>query len=387
MKEFSRSFDFHLTTKLLFGVGELQKLGDEIKKLAAKKALLVTDSQLAQTEVFQKVCQQLKQSGIDYVQYTEVEPNPTVQMMDRGSDVFRSEGCEVVVGVGGGSSMDTAKGIGVVVANGGSIRDYCGAFKVKKPSVPVIAIPTTTGTGSEVSWHISVKDKASNFKLSVRSNLAVPTVSILDPQMVTSLPARVAAETGMDALSHLFESYTSTNASPLMDLFALEGIRRIGKYFRQFYANRKDLDAAANMLYAAMLGGIVISHARTGAVHALARPVGAHFDVSHGLAVGILLPYLMEYNWIAYPEKFIKTALAFGEDTSGLAVDEAALKAVEAVRKLHRDLGLPTRLSEVGVKEEAIPILAADAIETGSAAFNPRAVGQKELEGVLKKAF
>lgn len=382
-----RSFDFHLTTKVLFGLGSLKNLVAEVGRLGGSRPMLVSDALLAKTEVFKAVCKELEAANVEYVTYTDVEPNPTIEIMDRGATAFREKGCDLLIGVGGGSSMDTAKGIGIVVSNGGSIRDYCGAFKVKRQPVPVIAIPTTTGTGSEVSWHISVKDKASNFKLSVRSDLAVPAVAILDPSLVTSIPAKVAAETGMDALCHLFESYTSNNSSPFMDALAIDGIRRLGKYFRRFYANPRDIEAAANMMYAAMLGGIVISHARTGAVHALARPVGAHFGVGHGLACGVLLPYLMEYNWMACPEKFADLAMAFGEKVGNLSVYEAAVKAVEAVRRLLADLAIPDKLGVLGVRQESIPDLARDAIETGSAAFNPRQVNQEELERILEKAI
>ncbi|MEL7565387.1 MAG: iron-containing alcohol dehydrogenase [Dehalobacterium sp.] len=382
-----KRFDFHMSAKLLFGEGELKKLGEELAKMNVTKVLVVTDNGLAGTEVFQSVCNQLDTAGIHYVKFTEVEPNPTIRMMDKGAIIYKNEGCDAVIGVGGGSSMDTAKGIAVVVSSGGTVKEYCGAFKIKNQPAPIILIPTTTGTGSETSWHCSVKDEETHFKLSIRSNLIVPALTILDPVLVASLPPRLVAETGMDALSHLFESYTSTNTSRFMDMFAEEGIKCIGSSIRQFYANRKNLKAAANMQYAAMLGGITISHARTGAVHALARPIGGQFGVSHGLAISIMLPHVMQYSWIACPEKYKFAAEALGENIGGLSLNEAAQKAIEAVRQLQKDLGLPRTLSEVGVTEESIPSLAYDAVKTGSAVFNPRVVGQKDLECILNSAL
>jgi len=382
-----KKFDFHMAAKTLFGEGELSKLGPELKKVGAEKVMLVTDSGLAKTPVFTKVTSVLDEAGIKHVDFTEAEPNPTIKMMDEAAAICKKAACQAVIGLGGGSSMDTAKGAAVVASFGGSIKDYCGAFKVKGWPMMVIAIPTTTGTGSEASWHCSVKDEETHFKLSMRSNFVVPALTIMDPTLVTTLPAKLVAETGMDALSHLFESYTSNISNRFMDLFCEEGIRCIGSSLRAFYANRQNLKAAGNMQYAAFLGGIVISHARTGAVHALARPIGAQFGLSHGNSINIMLPYVMEASWMACPEKYIWTAKALGENIDGLAQDEAAKLAITAVRKLQKDLGLQTKLSEAGVTKESISSLAADAVQTGSAAFNPRTVGQKELEQILENAF
>ncbi|MDN5347053.1 MAG: 1,3-propanediol dehydrogenase [Clostridia bacterium] len=380
-------YEFQTTTRIVFGPGLALKAGEEVVKLGGTKALIVTDPGVEKAGLLNGLIEGLTAARIPYSVFNKVEPNPYVEIFDEGAGFLKKHQCNVVIGIGGGSSMDVAKGIGILATNGGSIKDYAQGLSVKNPPIPVLAVPTTAGTGSEVSWHISVKDKASNFKMSVRSPYAMPRVAILDPTLLATLPASVIAATGMDAFTHALECYISPLASELTDAIAERSLKLIANNLRPFFANPKNIEAAGNMLQGAMMAGMLISHARTGAVHAMSRPLGGFFNLSHGLANAILLPYVMRFNWVAQVDKFANLAQIMGEPVDRLSKREAALKAIEAVENLCKDLDIPLRLRDVGVTPDKIPLMAQDAMEIGTMRLNPRIASLEQVISIYQMAF
>lgn len=385
-------YDYYAPTKIIVGPGSITKIVQETHAFSAKRILIVTDQDIVKVGLLEPLQQSLMRAGLETAVYDRVKPNPTVAIIDAGRDFYREHRCDIVVSIGGGSSIDTAKGIAVTVAGGGSIRDYAGQDKVRVPPVPHIAVPTTAGTGSEVSKYCSVTDEEHHFKLSVASRRIIPQVGVLDPELVRSLPAHIAAETGMDTLTHLIEGYVCRQfASVLTDFNALEGIKLIGSSLVPFVADRSNLESAQKMQLAAMFGGIVISNSRTGPVHAMARPVGAHFGISHGLANAILLPHVMDFNCHASPERFMNIALALGAPipVCDMALSAAAQASVEAVRGLCRQTGIPERLRDVGVGTEAIEQMSKDAaaISLKRKEYYPRMIEYDDFVVLFNKAI
>ncbi len=385
-------YDFYAPAKIVAGPGSVTRVAGEIQALGGSRVLIVTDQGIVRAGLLDPLQQSLVKGGVETAVYDRVKPNPTVAIIDTGRDFYREHRCDMVVSIGGGSSIDTAKGIAVTVSGGGSIRDYAGQDKVRLPLVPHIAVPTTAGTGSEVSKYCSVTDEEHHFKMSVASRRIIPQVGVLDPELVRSLPAHIAAETGMDTLTHLIEGYVCRQfASTLTDFNALEGIKLIANSLVPFVADRSNLEAAQKMQLAAMFGGIVISNSRTGPVHAMARPVGAHFGVSHGLANAILLPHVMDFNCLASPEKFMNISLALGAPmpVHDMPVSAVAQASVEAVSRLCRQIGIPEKLRDVGVRAEAIEQMSRDAaaISLKRKEYYPRMIEYVDFVVLFSKAI
>lgn len=379
---------FQVRGRIVSGNGQASRVGQEARNLNARKAVVVTEKAILDAGIAKGIIDSLAGNGVEVAVFDRVHADPSVILMDEIGQLIKDQAADLVVGVGGGSSLDAAKGAAIVATCGGSIRDYVGENKVPKASMPVIAIPTTAGTGSEVTWHISVNDTERQLKVTVRSPLCVPDVAILDATLMASLPAHVAAFTGMDAFTHAFESYISTKGSwQFTDMLALKAIELIGAYLRPFVANRQNAHAGENMLIASMLGGMVLSHARTGIVHQMARPLGAHFHIPHGLANSMLLPYAMEYTVLANPPKFAAVARALGVTTGTMSEMEAARAAVGAVKTLCADVGLPGRLRDVGVTEDKLPKLAEDAMQGKTSFENPRQGRVEDLVAIYQKAY
>ena len=370
-------FRFALRTEVRFGPGALDDLPDVLEALGARRALVVTDEGLVRAGAVEALAARLR-GRVGHVVYDAVRPNPAASVIDAGERVRRDEACDVVVGFGGGSSIDTAKGIGILATSGGAIADYAGRDTVTVAPAPVVAVPTTAGTGAEVSTAIAVTDDVRQSKFAVRAALVPPLVAILDPDTLRSVPRTVAAHTGVDTLCHCIEAYVSRGASPLTDLLALEGVRRCARSLLPFVADRGDAAAGGDMLYAAMLGGIVISHARTGAAHTLTRPIGD--KVPHGLANAIVLPHVMAYNLPADPPKFADVARALDRPAD-------PQEAVEVVRELIATLELPTRLRDAGIDEADLAPLADAAYELEISGLNPRELGREDIERLLREAY
>ncbi len=378
------AFQFQLRTKIVFEHDAIALLGKELTGLGVSKALIVTDKGLMSTGMVDDVQRSLRRQGIDCRVFDGVQPNPSTAIIEAGYLFYRGEQADGIVAIGGGSSIDTAKGIAILATNGGAISDYFGAFKVRHPAAPLIAIPTTAGTGSEVSTQVSVKDERTQSKHAIRSFYAQPSVAILDPRLLSTLPKKIAVETGLDALTHLIEGYVSKGATPITDTLSRYGIELFGKHFLDFVQDRSRPEAAANMLLAAMLGGIVLSHARTGAVHTITRPMGG--GISHGLANAVMLPYCMEFNLDVSIRKFADIARLLGEEVTG-DEREDALKAVQHVRRLNEQLGIPSSVKDLGITEEQIDTIAQQAYELDISKLNPRELGVKEIKEILASAL
>ena len=381
-----KDFTFQVPQEIIFGMGSLKRLPELLGKSGSKKVMIVSDRGLEKLGVVKKITDIVEGEGIETVSFLDILPNPTVDMVDEAVRRYREAGATSIIALGGGSPMDVAKSVGVLAKYGGSIVDYEGAHLVPGPIEPVIAIPTTAGTGSEVTAFAVITDRSRNYKLTVFSYELIPKYALLDPAMIMSVPPSIAASCGIDALIHAWEAYTSLAASPFSDSMAEKAMELIGGNIRRFVANRKDEEAAGAMMSGSMFAGIAFAWARLGNVHAMSHPVSAFFGVQHGVANSILLPVVAEYNALADCGRYEKIYHYICE-SKGPAADFRPKMLIDEVRKLNAELGIPGSLSEVGVTEDKIPQMAADAMKSGNIAANPRQSTQKDIEALYHKAM
>lgn len=379
-------FNFYLPTKLVYGVGAIQnKLAEELCNLRTASAIIVTDKGVVGAGLLKDLESTLNTAKIKYTIFDEVEPNPSTDTCYKGAEAAKSIEADVIISIGGGSSMDVGKTIAILMTNDGDLDAYEGAEKFSNEPLPVIAIPTTAGTGSEATPFAVITIKARNYKMTILSARIFPKIAILDPLVISTVPAHVAAACGMDALTHAIESFTNQLASPITDAIGVEAMRLIGKYLRAYVANRQNLEAAGGMLVASNLAGIAFGISRLGVCHAMAHPLGGFANVAHGVANAILLPHVMDFNKLADRGKYKRIAAALGEDVTGFTDLEAVDLAIGAVKKLSKDIGIPATLSEVGVKAEDIPQMSKDAMLSGNIAVNPRSATLQDIENLFKK--
>ena len=379
-----KDYTFKVPQDIVFGVGSLKRLPELLEKSGSKKMMVVSDRGLEKLGVVQKVLDIVEAEGIETVSFLDILPNPTVDMVNAATKVYKESGATSIVALGGGSPMDVAKAVGVLARYGGSITEYEGAHLVPGPIEPIIAIPTTAGTGSEVTAFSVITDTSRNYKLTVFSYELLPKYALLDPEMIMSVPPMVAASCGIDALIHAWEAYTSLGASPFSDAMAEKAMELIGGNIRRFVANRKD--AACAMMSGSMFAGIAFDWARLGDVHAMSHPVSAFFGVQHGVANSILLPVIVEYNALADHGRYEKIYNYISEEKEPVK-DFKPEMLVEEIKKLNASLGIPKTLSEVGVTEDKIPQMAADAMKSGNIAANPRQTTLKDVEMLYRKAL
>ncbi len=385
--DISKTYALHLPTRVLFGIGTAQQVGSEAVRLGISHAFVVTDGGLVQTEIPGLVTKALDGSGVKWTLFGEVEPNPSMETVMKGVGVYARQGCDGLIAVGGGSPMDAAKAIGFVASNGGDIREYFGTDKIKKPLPPLVAIPTTCGTGSEVTQFAVVTDTEKHFKMGIGSPHNIPKVAIVDPSLLAKLPSKMVAATGMDALCHAIESYTSQAGQFLTDAFSLRAIEMIARHLRPAVANGNPVDLSG-MAMASTLAGLGFNNTRTTLVHAMSHAVTAHAQVPHGIANAILVRYVMEFNLIGNPEKHADIAAALGEDTDRLSPMEAGHLAVDAVRDLADDVGIPRTLREVGVTDALLEPMADGAMKsTTGIALNPRRPTRQDVVALYRKAL
>ena len=376
--------EFIVPGEIISGSGALD-MAEGALKLLGKKALIVTDKVMIDLGNCAKVEKALTYQGIEYSIYSDICGEPTDTMIEKGLQIYKDENCDFLVALGGGSPIDSMKAIGSLVVNGGSISDYMGkVIDVKMP--PMAAIPTTAGTGSEVTAFSVITDTSRNYKLTVFSYELLPKYALLDPEMIMSVPPMVAASCGIDALIHAWEAYTSLGASPFSDAMAEKAMELIGGNIRRFVANRKDEEAACAMMSGSMFAGIAFAWARLGDVHAMSHPVSAFFGVQHGVANSILLPVIVEYNALADHGRYEKIYNYISEEKEPVK-DFKPEMLVEEIKKLNASLGIPKTLSEVGVTEDKIPQMAADAMKSGNIAANPRQTTLKDVEMLYRKAL
>jgi alcohol dehydrogenase len=373
---------------ILAGVGASERLGQEAIGFGAKKALLVTDKGVLQSGVGKKVRDLLEKEGIGVAVFDGVISDPDIACVEACIDMAKKEKYDLVVGVGGGSPMDIASITSVMLTNPGSVRDYLGVNLVKNPGVPTILIPTTAGTGAEVTPNAILTDTKDQLKKAVVSPYILPRVAIVDPLLTVSMPPGPTSSSGIDALTHAIESYTSNNATILTDLFAKEAILLAGRSLRTAVANGNNLDARYDMAISSLYAGISLANAGVTAVHALAYPLGGQFNVPHGVANGLLLSYVMEFNVLGNIPKFARIAQFLGEKVDHLPLLEQAYQAPRAVRAIYRDLKIPQSLTELKVPKEAIPKMALAASNvTRLMANNPRSMTVQDIEKIFEKAL
>lgn len=383
-------FNFSVPQDITVGKGSLAKLPEIAKKLGGSHAFIISGPHLAKMGLVEKAADYLKTVDIKTDAFTEIEANPSVATVEKATEKFKESGADFIVAFGGGSPMDVAKAVGVVAKYGGSITEYEGAHKVPGPIIPLIAIPTTAGTGSEVTAFSVITDHSRDYKLTVFSYELLPAYAILDAELITTAPASVAAACGIDAFIHAEEAYISTAASPFSDAMAEKAMALIGKNIRRFVANRGDMEAAEAMMVGSLFAGIAFSFARLGNVHAMSHPASAFFDVPHGVANAVLLPVVAEYNALADHGRY----LTIYNDISPVPAytdDFEPMMLVDAIHSLCADIGIPENLtiainqaSKTGevTREEIeskIEAMAVDAMKSGNIAVNPRSSRQCDI--------
>lgn len=364
----------------------LNQLPDILKETASTTVYLISDRGLKAAGVVDRITKLLTQAGITCHEYLDVIPNPTVDIVNDATQGYLSSGADSIIALGGGSPMDVAKAVGILAKHGGKITDYEGAQKVPGPIVPLIAIPTTAGTGSEVTASSVITDEARNYKMAVISYYLFPDHAILDPSLIMTLPAHVAAACGIDAFIHAEEAYVSKMANPFTDAMAEKAMELIGGNIRRFIASRDDEDAACAMMLGSTFAGLAFSWAKLGNVHAMSHPVSGFFHVAHGVANAILLPTIVEYNALADKGRYF-VVYNYIADKKVAQKDFEPKMLADALRQINKDLGIPASLSEVGVTQDKIPLMVLDAMKSGNVAVNPRQTTLKDVEMLYNKAF
>jgi len=380
-------FEFRGAGRYIFGSGSLARLGGQAA-MFGRKALLVLDPGLSEAGLEKSVRDALTSDGVGAVLFQDFVQEPEPDEADAAGRTARKEGCDLVVGVGGGSAMDLAKAAAVLAVNDGKARDYLGVGLVPKPGLPTIMVPTTAGTGSEVTWTAVFTDRRAKTKGGINSPYLYPDLALLDPELTLTLPPEVTATTGLDALCHAIESFTSVKANPMSDMVALEAIGLIAEYLPQAVADGRNLEARENMLLASLLAGLGLANAGVTAVHALSYPLGAVYGVPHGLANALLLPHVMRFNCLGSPDKFALIAEIMGEDVEDLSPREAARLAAEAVAELMDDLRLPEGLDFLNIPEDSFPKLAEKALTlTRVMDNNPRTMTLEDAVAIYQEAY
>jgi choline dehydrogenase len=380
---------FEVPTVVKHAPGALAHLADEVKALGVERPMLVTDQGLVSAGLVDEPVKALKAGGVDYVLFDEVVANPPIALVDHGAEVYRSEGCDGLIGFGGGSPMDTAKSIGVVAVHGGSILDFEWADPqpIVKRIPPLVNIPTTAGTGSEVTLWAVITDPKRKIKFNVGgTGLIAAHVALIDPLLTLDLPAPITAATGLDALTHAIECYTCAYAQPWPDAVALWAMETIAQWLPVAFAQGHNQEARYKMSMAAMLGGMAYGTESAGAVHAMSQTAGGVYDLPHGTLTAALLPPVMAYNYLGEPHKYARIAQAMGESTLGLTVWEAAELAVASVTKLVNLLEIPS-LAEMGIPEADIPMLVGLAYADPQTIGNPRDLTKASYEQIYRSCF
>ncbi|MBC2716868.1 MAG: iron-containing alcohol dehydrogenase [Desulfobacteraceae bacterium] len=386
-------FEFYNPTKVVYEDGVATDLKPELDIIGIKKYFIVSDQIINDLGMIKKVADGLVEAGCEVTgQYLDVKQDARLNDVKTCADLAKTSGAEGILSIGGGSVIDTAKAANILFSEGGDlVDDYSGAHTLTRPLKPHVVIPTTAGTGSEVTMIAVIYDEENKEKLAFPDKFLLPNLAVLDPQMTISLPPKMTAATGMDALTHAVEAYVGPQASPISDAFAIGAIELIMKNLVNATRNGEDVNARGAMLIASSMAGISFTHSMCGCVHGMAHATGGLYRVPHGVANGIFLPFGMEYNFEEIKEKLARLAPVMGEDISGLSEDEAAKLAIAAVRKLSKQLNeldaLPLRLRDVGVPEDGLEAIAEGAINDGTSFYNPREMDEEELLPYIQKAY
>ncbi|WP_290073543.1 lactaldehyde reductase [Paramuribaculum intestinale] len=380
---------FILNETSYFGPGARKVLPEVIQRLGKKKALVVTDKGLIQFGVAKMVTDVLDEAGVAYDVFSEVKPNPTVKNVQDGVAAFKASGADLLVAIGGGSAMDTAKGIGIVVANPefADVVSLEGCAPTKNKSVPMVALPTTAGTAAETTINYVIIDEEKKKKMVCVDPNDIPAVAVIDAELMYSLPRSLTAATGMDALTHAIEGYITKGAWEMSDMFEIEAIRMISRYLPVAVDEPQNPEGRNGMAVAQYIAGMAFSNVGLGLVHGMAHPMGSLFDVPHGVANALLLPTVMEYNMPECIDKYPRIAEAMGVDIKGMTPQEASQAAVDAVRALAIRVGIPQHLSDLGIKESDIPALAEQAIADVCTPGNPRECSLEDIKALYRQVL
>ena len=385
-----KDFIFKMPAKVRFGEGIHNQLGTILKdEMGFSKVFVATDKGLVATGIIDKVKEGLDKGGIAYEIYDELIPDPTIEVVDEAADVLRQSGADVVLAVGGGSPIDTAKAMCMLQTHEGSVRDYLfgGSKQVTRETMPLVCIPTTAGTGSEMTAASVITNNQDKTKVSVTHENLIPRMAFIDPELQMGMPPFITATTGMDALTHAIESYVSLNAEPISDAMGIAAIRMISENIRLATADGSNKVARTNMAIASTIAGVAFMNGGLGVVHGIAQTIGAVAHVAHGVANSLLLPYCMERNVVGNLSKFRNIAVAMGENVDGLSEREAAQAAVDAVFQLAEDLKVPMKLKDVGVTREMFPEIIEGTMEYRLLGVNPCKLKPSDIEEILENAF
>lgn len=383
----NKFFEFRGATRYMFGQGCLSALGEQAARFGGK-ALFVLDPSLSALGLSGRVSEILNQAGVDSWAFSDFVQEPEPEQADAAAALAREKGCELVVGLGGGSAMDLAKAAALLVGNDGRARDYIGVDLAPKPGLPTIMVPTTAGTGAEVTWTAVFTMRADKAKGGINSPFLYPNLALLDPELTLTVPSDVTAATGMDALCHAIESYTSVKANLMSDMVAREAIDLIAENLPLAVADGRNIEARENMLMGSLLAGLGLANAGVTAVHALSYPLGAIYGVPHGLANALLLPHVMKFNFLGSPDKFADIAMLMGEDVDDLPLREAAKEAGPAVFRLMEDMEMPEGLGDLEIPEDGLEELAEKAMGLARVLENnPRQMTREDALFIYEEAY
>jgi len=385
----SQNFNFFpVPTDIHFGCGMLRSLPERLGALGARRPMLITDPGVRAAGVLDQVTRVLKDAAVDFAVCDKVKPDSGSALIDETVAEAKTAGADSIVGIGGGSSLDTAKAVAALATNGGSALEYVGLHKIRNRPLPMIAVPTTAGTGSEVTLWSVFTDETRAVKAAIGSILIYPAVALCDPDLTLGLPPNVTAATGMDALAHAIECYTNNNCQPISGALALRAMELIGRYLRSAVLNGGNRQARYGMMLASTMAGIAMNPTRLGLAHALAMPLGSwDLRVPHGVVLAITLPNVMEFNYRAEPDRFVDVARALGEAVDGLPRLAAAARSVSAVRELAADIGIPKGLGEFGVSAKHVRPVVDEAMKSGNVPVNPRHTCAEDLARILEQSL
>ena len=384
---------FFIPRTTLVGMHAAQAIPDRLEQLGGQKPLIVTDQGIVKTGILKQITDILDDHGMKYEVYDGTVPNPTTRNVNEATAVYKEKGCDSLISLGGGSSHDCCKGVGLLISNGGEIQDYEGIDKSTKRFPPYVAVNTTAGTASEMTRFCIITDEARHVKMAIVDWRVTPNVAIDDPLLMVGMPPSLTAATGMDALTHAVEAYVSTAATPMTDACAEKAMELINMYLRRAVANGQDMDARIGMCYAQYMAGMAFNNASLGYVHAMAHQLGGFYNLPHGECNAILLPYVSEYNLLARRGRFSRIARMLGENTTGLNLSDASERAVVAIKRLSKDVGIPDGLVAMGAKygkkvsEQDIPTMVANAQKDACALTNPRTMTAEACAAIYKAAM
>ncbi|MHA5180153.1 iron-containing alcohol dehydrogenase [Oenococcus oeni] len=383
------AYDFLMPSVNFFGPGVISKIGERAKMLGMKKPVIVTDKFLENLKngAVAQTLASLKKSGVDYVVYNEVEPNPKIHNIKEVKTLYEKEDADSIITVGGGSAHDTGKGAGIIMTNGDDITKLAGIETLKNPLPPLIAVNTTAGTGSELTRHAVITNEETHLKFVVVSWRNIPLVSFNDPTLMLDIPKGLTAATGMDAFVQAVEPYVSVDHNPITDSQCIQAIKLIESSLREAVANGHNLQARTKMVEAEMLAGMAFNNANLGYVHAMAHQLGGQYDAPHGVCCALLLPYAEEYNLIADPERFAELARIMGENTDGLSTRDAAELSIKAMKQLSEDVGISHSIKDIGAKPEDFDLMAENALKDGNAFSNPRKGTKEDIVKIFQEAY